>query len=432
MDFQLLKHIKFMKNILQTKFIFYQNIIIVVFLRGVIKFMRKIIFLIVIEILILSGFGVNGFNNDDENIYSETLFSEYKNFKGEDFTHTVFLEIGNTQFCGGCDFWNSDVYELYSKDDYDFEYVNMIVYGPDGWDDILNNKAFVWNNLYNITKYPTSILDGEYRRLNYQPYTLPIYIDECGSRDVRDISAELMLNWLGNATIKIDIRVENNENKLYNGYIRTAITEITSRYITVFNSSFNFGFLDYAFNKNITIPANDVYTDSINWNGNEHMDNHGSNFGDIKPDNIQVVMGVFNNLNNYVDETVKAYINNPPESPNIDGPNSGKQEEEYEFSIVSEDPYDNDLFYFVKWGDETFEDWFGPFKSGEIVTINHNWSNKGLYNIKARAKTVNGLISLWGEFEFNIPRSRISIYNCLYRFLEKLPCIEVLLRIMIF
>ena len=384
--------------------------------------MKKITFLLVIGILILSGFGVNGFN----------LFSEYKKIRDVDYTHTIFLEIGNTQFCGGCDYWNSDVYELYSKGDYDFEYVNMIVYGPDGWDDILNHKAYDWNNLYNITKYPTSILDGEYRRLNYQPYTLPIYIDECGCRDVRDISAELMLNWLGNATIKIDIKIENNDGKPYNGYVRAAITEITSRYNTVFNSSFNFGFLDYALNKNITIPANNIYIDSINWNGNEHSDNHGNNFGDINPGNIQVVMGVFNDLNNYVDETVKAFIYNPPDSPNIDGPKSGKPGEEYEFSFVSEDSYGNDLYYFINWGDDTFEDWFGPFSSGEIVTIKHNWSTKGMYNIKARAKTLNGLMSAWGEFEFKIPRGKISIYNYFYRFLEKFRVLEVLLRIMVF
>jgi len=394
--------------------------------------MKKIIFPLVIEILLLSGFGVIALKNDVENIYSTTLVSENVNNKGEDYTHTVFLEIGNTQFCGGCDYWNSDVYDLYSQGDYDFEYVNMIVYGPEGWEDILNLKAYDWNNLFNITKYPTSIMDGEYRRLTYQPYTLPIYIDECGSRAVRDIKPNMSLDWQGNATVKIDITIKNNEDQPYNGYIRAAITEITSRYNTVFNSTFNFGFLDYAFNKNISISANSVYTDSIIWDGNEHEDNHGDTFGDIKPCNIQVVMGVFNNFNNYVDETVKASINNPPFAPNIDGPKSGKPGEEYEFSFVSEDPFENDLFYYVKWGDESFEDWLGPINSGEKVIISHNWSEKGMYNIKARAKTINGLIGPWGEFEFEIPKGRISIFNCLFRFLKKLPSLEVLLRKLVF
>jgi len=390
--------------------------------------MKKIIFLLVIEILLLSGFGVIALKNDVKNIYSKTLISENINIKGEAYSHTVFLEIGNTQFCGGCDYWNSDVYDLYSQGNYDFEYVNMIVYGPDGWENILNLKAYDWNNLYNITKYPTSIIDGEYRRLAYQPYTLPIYIDECGIRDVRDISANMTLHWLGNSTVKIDIMIKNNEDQLYNGYIRVAITEITSRYNTVFNSTFNFGFLDYAFNKDISIPANSVYKDSITWNGNEHEDNNGDNFGDIDPGNIQTVMGIFNDFNNYVDETVKAFINNPPFAPDIDGPKSGKPGQEYEFSFVSEDPFNNDLLYYIKWGDDTFEDWLGPFNSGEKVTISHNWSKKGIYNIRARTKTINGLMGPWGEFEIEIPKDRILIHKFLFRFLEKLSILEMLFR----
>ena len=201
--------------------------------------MKKIISILIIGIIVLSGFAVNALKNKSNNI----------NQISEDFTHKVLLEIGNTQFCGGCDFWNKDVYDLYSTGDYDFEYVNMIVYGPDGFNDILNLEAFDWNNLYNISKYPTTILDGNFRKLQYQPYTLPFTIEECGIRDVRKISAIISLQWLGNATIEINISIENNEDIPYNGYIRVAITEITSRYNTVNNSKFNFGFLDYAFNK---------------------------------------------------------------------------------------------------------------------------------------------------------------------------------------
>ena len=372
--------------------------------------------------LILSGFSTIALKNEIKDLDSIS----------EDYTHTVFLEIANTQFCGGCDFWNKDVYELYSKGDYDFEYVNMIVYGPDGWNDILNLDAYSWNNQYNISKYPTTILDGNYRKLQYQPYTLPFTIEECGIRDVRDITTDIKLNWLGNATIKIDISIENNEDIPYNGYIRAAITEITSRYSTVNNSKFNFGFLDYAFNKEIFISDRGIYTDSVTWNGNEHEDNHGYNFGDIIPGNIQVVMGVYNNQNGFVDETAKAFINTPPTSPEIYGPTSGKVGEDYDFTFVSES-FDNiSLFYYVKWGDESFNDWFGPFDSGEIVTLSHNWSTRGKYAIKARTKTINGLIGPWGELEIKMPKTKPIIFNGLYNFLKKYPVFEVFLRLIEF
>ncbi len=392
--------------------------------------MKKIIFLLVIGTIALSGFSTIALKNDIDYVDYKTRVFTQVNGNGEDYTHTVFLEIANTQFCGGCDFWNSDVYDLYSEGNYNFEYVNMIVYGPNGWMDILNLDAYDWNNLYNITKYPTSILDGDYRKLNYQPYTLPLYIDECRIREVRDIKANMTLQWFGNATFKVDILIENNEDISYNGYIRAAITEITSRYNTVNNSNFNFGFLDYAFNKEIFITNRGIYTDSITWNGNEHEDNHGNNFGDILPGNIQVVMGVYNNLNGYVDETVKAFVNSPPNAPKIDGPTSGKAREEYEFTFVSVDPEDNDLFYYLNWGDDSFEDWIGPFNSGEKVTMSHNWSTNGKYIIKAKAKTINGLMGPWGELEVKIPKSRILVCTPLFRFFERFPMFEVFLRIM--
>jgi hypothetical protein len=391
--------------------------------------MKKIIITLLIQMLILSGFSTIAIKNDINNYDFKTGIIAKTVNMGGDYTHTVFLEIGNTQFCGGCDFWNKDVYDLYSKGDHDFEYVNMIVYGPDGFSDILNFDAYYWNNLYNISKYPTSIVDGNYRSLRYQPYNLPFIIDECGIREIRDISAEITLEWMGNATIKINISIKNNEDIEYNGFIRAAITEITSRYNTVNNLKFNFGFLDYAFNKDILIANKGLYTDSITWNGNDHEDNHGDSFGDIIPGNIQVVMGVFNKQNGYVDETVKASVNSPPEAPDIDGPTSGRKGENYEFTIVSEDPENNPLFYYVNWGDESVDDWSGPFNSGEIVTVSHNWSTRGKFTIKARAKTTNGLIGPWGELEIKIPRNKPLVHYHIFRFIKRFLNLEVFLRI---
>ena len=417
-------------KIQQTKFIFYHNIIIITFLFKARETMKKIILFPIIAIFILSSTGTTALTNGSNSLEYRSVDLNHIIGDGSDYTHTVFLEIANTQFCGGCDFWNSDVYNIYSQGDYDFEYVNMIVYGPDGWDDILNLYAYDWNNLYNITKYPTTIMDGDYKRLRYQPYTLPSPIDECGIRPVRNIKGNMSLLWLENATIKIDISIDNNEDIQYNGYIRVAITEISSRYNTVNDSKFHFGFLDYAFYKDIFISDSDIYTDSIIWNGNEHMDNHGNNFGDIHPGNIQVVMGVYNYDNYYLDETVKAFIFEPPYAPDIEGPTSGKVGVEYNYSFVAVDPEDNSIFYYVDWGDETFEDWFGPYSSGKKVTIRHNWTTKGIFNIRARAKTIYGKMGQLGEFKVKIPRERISIYNCLLRFLEKIKTLEVVLRVL--
>ena len=232
------------------------------------------------------------------------------------YSHSVFVEVATSQNCKKCHNWNQNIHELYSSGDYDFEYVEMIGYDHDG--NVLNEKACDWINNYNIFGYPTSILDGDYKRLvgNY-PSQFPDKVDACGNRYVRDISVNMTVSWLGDATIIVNITIQNNEGTQYNGYIRASITEIESRYDTYYGDPYHFGFLDYAFDTDISINPGGVYTDDVTWDGNEHQDAHGDDFSDITPGNIQVTMGVFNNDNNYVDETVTAYIthNDPPNKP---------------------------------------------------------------------------------------------------------------------
>jgi len=83
---------------------------------------------------------------------------------------------------------------------------------------------------------------------------------------------------------------------------------------------YKYGFLDYAFNQDISINPGEEYSDSIIWDGNEHQDNHGSGFGDIVSDNIKVIMGVYNDDNDYVDETIAKIpeLSIPPEILNIE------------------------------------------------------------------------------------------------------------------
>lgn len=239
-------------------------------------------------------------------------------------THTIFVEIGTSQNCKLCHDWNQNIHNIYTSGDYKFEYVEMIVFDHDG--KVLNEKAKEWDKTYNIGAYPTSIFDGDYQRIvGNHPELLPNALDICRNRSVADITADMTLLWLENATIKIDIIIENKEQQQYNGHIRACITEIVSRYDTYYGDPYHFGFLDYAFDKDITINANNFYIDNITWNGNEHYDEHGDNFGDIISENIQVTMGVINENNGFVDETVSARVgeNSPPSEPDNPSPANG-------------------------------------------------------------------------------------------------------------
>jgi len=109
-----------------------------------------------------------------------------------------------------------------------------------------------------------------------------------------------------------------------------------------------------------------------------------------------------------------------PAKPSIDGPSSGKAGTSYDYTFRSTDPNDDDVYYYIEWGDGQKEEWIGPYNSGEEVTIAHIWDNKGSYTIRAKAKDTQDFESQWGTLEISMPRNRISSSPLLLRFLERL------------
>ncbi len=93
--------------------------------------------------------------------------------------------------------------------------------------------------------------------------------------------------------------------------------------------------------------------------------------------------------------------NNPPEAPDIDGPTKGDVGKEYEFTIMTTDPLNEDVYYWIEWGDGTMEEWIGPYATGEIVTVSHTWTEKGTYSIRGKAKNALNAEGAWSE-PFNI------------------------------
>ena len=87
----------------------------------------------------------------------------------------------------------------------------------------------------------------------------------------------------------------------------------------------------------------------------------------------------------------------PPDAPKINGPTSGEPGIEYEFTFNSTDPNGYRLYYYIDWGDGNFEEWIGPYDSGEEVKINHSWEDYGTYIIKAKAKDRFDIESDWSD-----------------------------------
>lgn len=107
--------------------------------------------------------------------------------------------------------------------------------------------------------------------------------------------------------------------------------------------------------------------------------------------------------------------NNAPITPDISGPNSGKAGTEYSFSIVSNDPNGDPISYYillVDGEDGGVSKWFGPYTSGDPVTMKYTWAEDGEYQIFAKAKDIHNAESeLSAPFSITIPRNKHSNFN---------------------
>lgn len=381
-----------------------------------------LIFVIIAIFPAINFFVINISNNYSGIVSAEsTIYSNYiseENMLYNSYTHSVFLGIGTSQSCKPCHTWNEIIHETYISGDYDLEYVEMIEFDHNG--DILNLKANEWSNTYGIGSYPTSIFDRDYQRIvgNHPEYLVDT-LNTCGNRAVADISGSMTISWLENGKIQVNIDIQNNEETQYNGYIRAFITEIISRYDTYYGDPYHFGFLDYAYDLGFSVEAGGIYTNSIVWDGNEHQDEHGDDFGDIDPDNIQVSMAIYNN-DGFVDETVAARIsgNNPPDAPTIIGPINGKPGEKYEYIFTANDFNNDNIYYYIEWGDGDIEDWIGPYNSGEEVIFDHIWNEKETFSVRARVRDIHGTESQWAIQKVTIPVSHYNTHILILRLLD--------------
>ena len=117
--------------------------------------------------------------------------------------------------------------------------------------------------------------------------------------------------------------------------------------------------------------------------------------------------------------------NREPGLPDIEGPDKGVPGTEYIYVISAVDPDNDDVRYYIDWGDKTYEvtDYYS---SGMDLIVKHTWNVKGSYIITVYAEDLNGLSGPENKLTVNIPRNRISnitFLRLLQRFLEMSPII---------
>jgi hypothetical protein len=98
--------------------------------------------------------------------------------------------------------------------------------------------------------------------------------------------------------------------------------------------------------------------------------------------------------------------NAPPERPSIIGPKIGLPDKKIDFEFAAIDYDEDEVYYKVDWGDGEVTDWIGPFTSGGILYLNHTWSKKDTYTIRAKAMDHKNEESKWESSDINIPRAK--------------------------
>jgi hypothetical protein len=127
-----------------------------------------------------------------------------------------------------------------------------------------------------------------------------------------------------------------------------------------------------------------------------------------------------------------AEVNNPPGIPTIIGPTSGKAGASYNYTFISTDPdvEDDEISYYINWGDDTYTDWTRSPTSGQPFNVSHIWKKGDTYIIRAKAKDEIGAESDWATLEVSMPRNKairpFTIF--LERLMERFPILEQILQ----
>jgi len=84
------------------------------------------------------------------------------------------------------------------------------------------------------------------------------------------------------------------------------------------------------------------------------------------------------------------------------------------------DPDDDEVYYFIDWGDEAYSGWIGPYASGETITTSYTWSEDGVYLVKVKAKDEFDVETDFVTLKVTIPKSRTSSGQSLIDFIQNM------------
>lgn len=206
------------------------------------------------------------------------------------FTHTVFLEDYLTTWCPYCAIGDVALNAIYSSSDYPFNYVSLVHDRSS-----LAKNRFRYH--YGARAFPALFLDGGFNQTigsgttPQQAETLyRTLIEKAGTRTVHPLEVTSTVTSQGNAKLSITVNVKNTGTTQYIGFVRSYVTEITSRWKDQQNKPIHFGFIGYAIRKIVFLQPQKTQTYTVTFNG---AAKHGNmTYPDIVDNNIMVITAV--------------------------------------------------------------------------------------------------------------------------------------------
>jgi len=245
-------------------------------------------------------------------------------------------------------------------------------------------------------------------------------LEEDGGVDVQSNNNTIFGNIVADNQNGLYLHDSSNQNNIFENNIQNNEWGLFVMYDCngniIYNNNFNsnsgFHVKDYSDNQ-----WDSEFFDGNYWDDYTGVDNNGDGIGDT-PYSIQ---GGTNHDNNPL---INPWENQAPETPLIDGSDSGVPGEEYTYTFRSADLNEHDIIFEVKWGDGTEEKSPYYIASDSLENFSHTWESEGSYSIEARAIDYYGEQSEWATLEVSMPKNKpffklLERYPLIYHFLQR-------------
>ncbi len=194
-----------------------------------------------------------------------------------------------------------------------------------------------------------------------------------------------------------------------------AVASVSADDIPIVENITDFAWIEFDFDNILVTVGQTYYMVSYTVNETDNFHAWGANRSNLYPNGIvyySIDDGETWENESDADMCFKTYgrDNQPPNAPSIDGETSGKAGKEYEYTFNAIDPDGDNIKYFIDWGDDNTE-WTDFHASGTDVKVKHTWSEKGTYNITAKAKDIYGAEGPEVTLEITMPKNKAFNFN---------------------